>query len=57
VGLVSDLDAAARRWIGTDATLPPQPALAAHYRERLDRYRRLLDAMERWSEPAGGGQP
>jgi xylulokinase len=57
VGLIGDLDAAARQWIGTDDAVRPEPALAAHYRMRVDRYRRLLDAMQKWSDPAMGALP
>jgi xylulokinase len=57
VGLIGDLDAAAQRWIGTDNSVQPEPALAAHYRVRVDRYRRLLDAMQKWSDPAMGALP
>lgn len=57
VGLLDDLDAAARRWIRTaDSVVRPAPALAAHYRSRLTRYQRLLDAMQQWSEPAPENQ-
>jgi xylulokinase len=52
VGLLGDLDTAARRWINTDNTVRPERALAAHYRSRLDRYQRLLEAMDKWSAPA-----
>ena len=34
----------------------PDPTLAGHYRARLDRYRRLLDLMQQWSE-TGTGRP
>jgi xylulokinase len=47
----------ARRWIETANTVRPAPALAAHYRSRLTRYQRLLDAMQQWSEPATENQP
>ncbi len=57
VGLIGDLDAAARRWIATAEPVPPQPALAAHYCARLDRYRRLLDALEQWSDPGEESRP
>jgi xylulokinase len=57
VGLIGDLDDAARKWIRTDDAVRPQPAFAAHYRMRVDRYRRLLDAMQKWSDPAMGGLP
>jgi xylulokinase len=54
VGLIADLDAAARRWVGRGAALAPRPALAAHYCARLDRFRRLLDAMQPWCDQAEG---
>jgi len=57
VGLIADLDDAARKWIRTDDAVRPQPAFAAHYRMRVDRYRLLLDAMQNWSDPAMGGLP
>jgi xylulokinase len=57
VGLIGDIDAAARRWIRTDDTVQPEPALAGHYRARVDRYRRLIDLMQKWSDPAIGALP
>jgi xylulokinase len=57
VGLIGDLDDAARQWIRTDDAVRPEPAFAAHYRMRVDRYRRLLDAMQKWSDPAIGELP
>ncbi len=57
VGLIGDLDDAARQWIRTGGAVRPDPALAAHYRLRVDRYRRLLDAMLKWSDPGMEGLP
>jgi xylulokinase len=57
VGLIGDLDAAARRWIRTENAIRSEPALAEHYRERVDRYRRLLDMMQKWSDPEIGALP
>jgi xylulokinase len=57
VGLIANLDDTALKWIRTDDAVQPQPAFAAHYRMRVDRYRRLLDAMQNWSDPAMGGLP
>ncbi len=57
VGLIGDLDDAARQWIRTGDTVQPDPALATHYRLRVDRYRRLLDAMQNWSDPGMEGLP
>jgi xylulokinase len=54
VGLIGNLDATAQRWVGRGATVAPRPALAAHYCARLDRYRRLLDAMQPWCDRAEG---
>jgi len=57
VGLIGDLDDAARQWIRTDDAVRPEPALAAHYRARVDRYRRLLDLMQKWSDLEMGAVP
>ncbi len=57
VGLIGDLDDAARQWIRTGEAVRPDPAFAAHYRMRVDRYRRLIDAMQEWSDPGTGGLP
>jgi xylulokinase len=50
VGLIEDLDAAARRWIKTQPAVRPDPSLAAHYRSRLARYRRLLEQLNIWTD-------
>jgi xylulokinase len=52
VGLIKDLDATARKWIRTGAAYQPDPALAGYYQERLDRYGRLVEALNAWGEPA-----
>lgn len=50
VGLVRDLDASARRWIGTGRAVAPDRSKRAYYQERLARYTRLLQALHAWSE-------
>ena len=50
IGLFSDLDATARQWIKTGRVVRPRQRFAAHYVERLARYRGLLDLMQQWSE-------
>jgi hypothetical protein len=57
VGLIEDLDAAARRWIKTQKAIRPDPSLAAHYRARLARYRRLLEQMNIWTDSQQGAAP
>lgn len=51
VGLFRSLDAAACEWINTGHVVRPDRKQAAHYQARLDRYRRLLEALQSWSEP------
>jgi len=56
VGLVRDIDQAARDWIRVRKTCKPNPELADHYRERLDRYERLLDVLNAWNESSSRDQ-
>jgi xylulokinase len=50
VGLFPDLAAAADRWTRTTPACRPDPSRAAYYRERLDHYARLVDALGDWSD-------
>jgi len=50
VGLVKDLDATARRWIGAGGAFRPQPRLAGCFPVRLERYERLLEILNAWSD-------
>jgi xylulokinase len=51
VGLFDDLDKTAAQWVRTGKRIPSNPRMAHHYRQRLDRYERLLEAMQHWAEP------
>jgi xylulokinase len=50
VGLLPDLDAAARRWIRPGRTSRPNPKLAPYYEKRFERYRELLTLLNQWSQ-------
>jgi xylulokinase len=50
VGVLPDLDAAARRWIATGRARPPNRALAERCRARFERYERLLEILNQWTE-------
>lgn len=50
VGLVSDLDATARQWLGLDAAFLPDRRRAETRRTRRERYRRLLTVLKDWSD-------
>lgn len=50
VGLIKDLDATARQWIGTGRAFRPDPRQAGSYQARLDRYQRLLAMLNAWSD-------
>ena len=50
VGVLKDLDVSARRWIATGRVTHPKRALAEHGRARFQRYQRLLEILNSWSE-------
>jgi xylulokinase len=50
VGLIKDLDATARRWISTDIAVRPDRRVAHYSQARLDRYQRLLETLNAWSD-------
>ncbi|MGA2761731.1 MAG: FGGY family carbohydrate kinase [Spirochaetia bacterium] len=50
VGEVKDLDATAAEWVRTGAVTEPDPSRAALGRSRVERYTRLLETMNAWSE-------
>lgn len=50
VGLFRDLDAVAQRWVGRGTVTKPVRRQSAHYTARLNRYRRLLEHLNQWSE-------
>jgi xylulokinase len=54
VGVFGDLDTSARSWIATQHAVQPDAGLAPHYRLRLGRYQRLLDALYPWSDASQG---
>jgi xylulokinase len=47
-GLFSGLDETAADWIQTSPPVNCREQLSAHYAERLQRYKRLLDLLHRW---------
>ena len=49
VGLVKNLDATARQWIGTGRVFRPDPRQAGNFQTRLDRYQYLLEILNAWS--------
>ena len=53
VGLFKTLETAAAKWIHKGNVVRPARKLAAYYRARLARYRRLLELLGEWagSEP------
>jgi xylulokinase len=50
VGLVKDLDATARQWIGLGTAFLPDRRRAVASRSRRERYRRLLTVLKDWSD-------
>lgn len=50
VGLFDDLDKTAAKWVRTGKSIPANPRMAQHYRQRLERYERLLAALQQWAE-------
>lgn len=50
VGLVKNLDTAAREWITAGRVTKPNRRLAAYYQQRLSRYEALLSILNTWSE-------
>ena len=49
VGVVKDLEAATRKWIGTGRAFQPDPRLAGCYEARLESYERLLEVLNAWA--------
>jgi xylulokinase len=50
VGLVKDLDQAAREWMAAGRVTRPNRKLARYYQQRLARYGALLASLNAWSE-------
>jgi xylulokinase len=50
VGLIPDLDKKSQIIIHTQKNFKPQKQTAEYYHQRLERYRTLLDLLNRWSE-------
>ncbi|MHB0958047.1 MAG: xylulokinase [Pirellulaceae bacterium] len=52
VGLFEDLDKAASAWIKPGQRIAPRRNLRTHYEARSDRYKKLLEALDRWASTA-----
>jgi xylulokinase len=52
VGMVSDLEQGAARWVRTGAVTEPDPTRVRIEGQRLTRYHELLKALDTWSEAA-----
>src|SRR5208282_4124004 len=50
VGVIKNLDTAARKWIRTSKTIPPNGRLARYYRQRMAAYETVLKLLNNWSK-------
>jgi xylulokinase len=50
VGLIKNLNTAQRQWIETGTVTRPKRRLRCYYQKRLDRYERILEALNQWSQ-------
>jgi xylulokinase len=52
VGLFDNLQSTADRWVQTGNRFPPRSEWAAHFQQRVARYRTLIDRLNDWAATA-----